>query len=51
MNVDKLAQHYYDLGQAAYAEKQDKESKNITTDGKHSPSAPAQTGAWGVRKE
>lgn len=50
MNADKLAQHYYDLGQAAYAEKQDRESKNIPPDGKHHQHANPSAEGWVVKK-
>jgi hypothetical protein len=31
MNPDKVAEHFFNLGKAKYAENEDKLSKNITT--------------------
>jgi hypothetical protein len=38
MNIDKIAQHFYNLGKTSYAEQLEKESKNIDVKGeKHIP--------------
>lgn len=44
MNPDEYANHFYQLGMAAYAEKEDKASKNITMDGTKVAPLPQNTG-------